>query len=65
MKIDIHSDTWALLTDTLNAERSKAVKNLIADRDSDKQRGRIDLIDQLLKLPDTPKQAPIKQDTYL
>lgn len=65
MAINIHSDTWATVTATLEAEREKAVKNLIADRDSDKQRGRIDLIDQLLKLPDTPKHEPVKQDTYL
>lgn len=65
MAINIHSDTWATVTATLKAERSKAVNNLIANRFSDKQRGRIELIDELLKLPDTPKHEPIKQDTYL
>lgn len=65
MAIDIHSDTWEIIKSHLKQDRDKAVKNLIADRDSDKQRGRIELIDQLLKLPDTPKHEPIKQDTYL
>lgn len=64
MSINIHSDTWATIVTRLKDERSKAVNNLIADRDSDKQRGRIELIDQLFKLPDTPKHEPIKQDTY-
>lgn len=65
MTIDIHSDTWEAISATLKAERNKAIGNLINNRDSDKQRGRIELIDQLLKLPDTPKHEPIKQDTYL
>lgn len=64
MKIDIHSDTWEVVTAFITAEREKAVKQLISDLDSDKQRGRIALIDSILKLPNAPKDKPIELDNY-
>lgn len=63
--IDIHSSTWEAITATLTEQRDKAVKALIADRDSDKQRGKIELIDQILKMPNLPEREPVEQDTYL
>lgn len=65
MAIDIHSDTWEIITTTLKSERDTAVKHLINDRDSDKQRGKIALIDKILSLPDKPKDTPITQQPYL
>jgi hypothetical protein len=48
--INVTSDTWIAVESTLKEEKERAINALIADRNSEKQRGKIELIDKILKL---------------
>lgn len=62
--IDKHSDTWQAVTDWARQQRQEAIEQLIADRESERQRGKIDLLDQLLTLTNTSSIPPIVADNY-
>lgn len=61
--IDKHSATWRAVTEFAEAEYSTAVEMLIADRDSERQRGIIHVLHRLAGLADDPLQEII-EDTY-
>ena len=52
--IDVHSPTWQAIRKFVDKELEDAIHSLVADLDSDKQRGAIHVLDRLLKLPDDP-----------
>lgn len=52
--IDVHSPTWVTVQRFINQELEDAIQALVADIDSDKQRGAIHVLDRLLKLPADP-----------
>jgi hypothetical protein len=64
MQIDKHSDTWLAVVGWAKQQRAEAINALIADQDSEQQRGRIDLIDQLLCLTETEDDPVIVSDSY-
>jgi len=59
--INRNSRTWINFKKWLIAERAKVVEDLVS-RNDDRYRGRIELIDDIIALPDSPKH-PDKQDT--
>jgi len=63
LKIDKHSATWKAVTKFAESEYSTAVEMLIADRNSDQQRGIIHVLHRLAGLADDPLQEII-EDTY-
>jgi len=63
-KIDPHSDTWQAVLEWIEAGRGEAVEALIADQKSEQQRGKIDILDALRKLPDTDEAPAIVSDNY-
>lgn len=63
-QIDKHSETWLAVTEWARSQRLEAIDSLIADKDSERQRGKIDLIDQLLCLTDTEDDPVIVSDSY-
>ncbi|MBF57736.1 MAG: hypothetical protein CME80_08460 [Halomonas sp.] len=63
-KVDKHSDTWQAVSDFVASERQDAIELLIADRESEQQRGRIAQLDALLRLATPSKDAPLVTDTY-
>lgn len=63
-EIDKNSDTWHAVTKWAEGQRGEAVKSLISDVESDKQRGKIELIDELFGLIDTADEPLIVADTY-
>jgi len=50
MKIDIHSSTWKEIERFAASEREDAIALLVADRDSDKQRGALIILERLVAL---------------
>lgn len=62
--VDAHSPTWKALTDILAKERDIAIGYLIHDKDADKQRGKIQLIEKILSLPNATTKRPVEQDIY-
>lgn len=63
-QIDKHSETWLAVTEWARSQRQEAIESLIADQESERQRGKIDLIDQLLCLTDTEDDPVIVPDSY-
>ncbi len=55
--IDKHSRTWEAVEAFARQQRTDAVEALIADRLSEQQRGKIELIDELLRLS-SPEETP-------
>lgn len=62
--VDIHSDTWRIVRESLLAEKERAIKYLISDKDSERQRGKLNLIDVLLSLEKPVNNDPLIQDNY-
>lgn len=62
--VDSHSPTWQALEALLNKERENAINYLIHDKDADRQRGKIQLIDKILSLPNATTKRPVEQDIY-
>ena len=63
-QIDKHSETWVAMTEWARSQRQEAVAALIADRLSEQQRGKIELLDKLLRLTETEAAPVIASDTY-
>lgn len=47
MKIDKHGSTWKAVERFIEQERKDAINFLIADRDSEKQRGALTILERL------------------
>jgi len=47
MAIDVNSATWRDILKFIEQERQDAIQMLIADRDSDRQRGALVILDRL------------------
>jgi hypothetical protein len=62
--VDIQSITWQTITKKLHAEQEEAINSLILDRQSERQRGKIDLISRLLELSDPQKNPVVINDDY-
>ena len=63
MNIDKHNPVWKKVEEYLRDQRNDAVNALIADKESDKQRGKIDLIDSLISTVYDDVE-PVQQDNY-
>lgn len=61
--IDPNSETWKAAKEFLDKQRSEAVELLIAGEQCNKQRGRIELIDQIYGLEEA-RDIAIKPTTY-
>lgn len=61
--IDIYSPTWQTVRKFIDHELEEAIQMLIADKNSDQQRGVILLLDRLDSLPDDPVQKVVA-DNY-
>ena len=61
--IDQNSETWKSVKEFLDKQRSEAVDRLIAGDQCKKQRGRIELIDQIYGLEED-RDIAIKPTTY-
>ena len=61
-EIDEHSETWKAVVEQLQERRESAIENLIAGMNSERQRGQIALIDEILGLTDTSKTVVISAD---
>ncbi len=64
-KIDQHSLTWKQVLRFMEQQRAEAIEMLRAGSNSDKQRGRLDLLDELEKLPQQAEPERVTTDTYL
>jgi hypothetical protein len=62
--VDVQSLTWQTITKKLQAEQDEAINSLILDRQSERQRGKIDLISRLLKLADPQSNLVVINDDY-
>lgn len=62
--INVHSPTWRAIEKFIDQQRAAAISDLIADFDSDKQRGIISVLDKLKALPEESKPQPVIQDDY-
>ncbi|MHB0775422.1 hypothetical protein [Halomonas sp. WWR20] len=62
--INKHSETWQAVTEWARQQRQDAIEQLIADRESEQQRGKIELLDQLLNLTNTSSIPPVVADNY-
>lgn len=62
-KVDVNSDTWEAIQAFVAAKRKDAVEMLIAGKDSDKQRGVIHVLDELIDMQKT-EDKPIQVDDY-
>ena len=63
--VDLHSETWSTINELLNSEKERAINCLIGDRDSERQRGKIDLIKKIQSSFDGPKkETPATQNIY-
>ena len=51
-KIDIHSDEWQVIQKFIDVNRKDAIKSLIDDDQSEKQRGILSLLERLETLPE-------------
>lgn len=61
--VDKHSLTWKAVAEFAQAEREDAIKALIADRDSERQRGALALLERLEALANDPDE-PIPAEIY-
>lgn len=63
--IDRHSATWRAVKAFCQDHKDSAVRDLIEGGDHDERlRGRIELIEELLKLPDSGPPPVVQTDTY-
>lgn len=62
-KVDVNSDTWEAIQAFAATKRKDAVEMLIAGKDSDKQRGVIHVLDELIDMQKT-EDKPIQVDDY-
>jgi len=62
--VDVQSLTWQTITKKLHAEKEEAINSLILDRQSERQRGKIDLITRLLKLSEPQSTPVVINDDY-
>tara|TARA_B100001057_G_scaffold151071_1_gene151000 strand:+ start:975 stop:1184 length:210 start_codon:yes stop_codon:yes gene_type:complete len=57
-KIDKHGSTWRAVEKFIESERADCLAFLIADRDSEKQRGALLMLDRLEALVDPDRAQP-------
>lgn len=60
--IEKHSLTWQHVIDFVARERQTAVDMLIADKNSERQRGAITVLERLLAEADDPDEKVIEDD---
>lgn len=60
--IDPHSLTWKTVVGFISDRRIEAIEMLIADKNSEQQRGALIVLDRLLQLADEPEIAVITDD---
>jgi len=58
MAIDPHSATWRAVKAFIEQEREDAINFLIADRDSDRQRGALAVLEKLERLDESNSDDP-------
>lgn len=64
--IDIYSDTWRAVEAFIKEQREQAIKNLIADTQSERQRGVIEMLELLESLPEKDEvEQPIAEERYI
>lgn len=63
MHIDINSATWKAVLRFIESETQEAVEMLVADKESDQQRGIIHVLDRLSHLPNDPIEKVVA-DSY-
>lgn len=63
-KIDRNSETWLAVLDFIKAKRADAIESLVADSASEQQRGKIELLSALERLPDPEGEPAIVADNY-
>jgi len=62
--VDKNSLTWIEVKRFVESEHNKAVSALIQDKQSERQRGKIDLLSRLLKLADPQQPTVVITDDY-
>lgn len=63
-KIDVHSLTWKTVLKFAEAQRKEAVAELIADINSNQQRGKIEILDALIGLHKEEQEEIVHTDNY-
>ena len=64
--IDIYSDTWRAVEAFIKEQREQAIKSLIADTQSERQRGAIEVLELLESLADKDEvEQPIAEERYI
>ncbi len=63
-RIDPNSDTWAAIVAWAQEQKSDAIHELIMDRQSEQQRGRIAALDALQGLAHPDPAPQVVADTY-
>jgi len=64
--IDIYSDTWRAVEAFIKEQREQAIKSLIADTQSERQRGAIEVLELLESLVDKDEvEQPIAEERYI
>lgn len=64
--VDIYSDTWRAVEAFIKEQREQAIKNLIADTQSERQRGVIEMLELLESLADKDEvEQPIVAERYI
>lgn len=64
MAFNKHSDEWKEVEAFINTEREGAIEALIADHQSERQRGIIDLLDRLAELPGDSQDEKVANPSY-
>jgi len=63
--VDIYSDTWRAVEAFIKEQREQAIKSLIADTQSERQRGAIEVLELLESLADKDEvEQPIAEERY-
>jgi len=64
--VDIYSDTWRAVEAFIKDQREQAIKSLIADTQSERQRGAIEVLELLESLADKDEvEQPIAEERYI
>ena len=63
LMVDPHSSTWKAVLQFINQEGEDAISALVADQDSEQQRGALKVLERLSKLADKPAE-PVVGDDY-
>jgi len=64
--VDIYSDTWRAVEAFIKEQREQAIKSLIADTQSERQRGAIEVLELLESLADKDEvEQPIAEERYI